>query len=105
MKAGLMSLETILLKKKTKSSGYSKDTEKNSSGCYIATMVYGSYEAPEVIALRQFRDQKLIKNPVGKLFVKIYYQTSPSFVRLTKNWKWLHQILRNQLNKLIKNLK
>jgi hypothetical protein len=32
-----------------------------SSGCYIATMAYGSYEHPQVLELRKFRDDILAK--------------------------------------------
>jgi len=35
--------------------------------CYIATSVYGSYDCPEVLILRQFRDQKLKKNTNWKI--------------------------------------
>ena len=28
----------------------------SSSGCYIATMVYGDYDEPQVMVLRDFRD-------------------------------------------------
>lgn len=39
-------------------------------GCYIATCVYGSYDAPEVLVLRDFRDNELSKNIFGRLFIK-----------------------------------
>ena len=52
------------------------------TGCFVATTCYGNYDAPEVLALRQFRDDKLLKTFSGKVFVKFYYSVSPFLVRL-----------------------
>lgn len=63
-----------------------------SGGCYIATAVYGSYDCPEVWTLRRFRDYTLDETWYGRLFIKVYYATSPSFVKhfgnanLFKSW-------------------
>jgi hypothetical protein len=46
-------------------------------GCFIATAAYGSYSAPEVQALRTFRDRYLLTNSVGSAFVRWYYEHSP----------------------------
>lgn len=45
--------------------------EQNS--CYVATYAYGSADAPEVEALRRFRDQVLMRGLAGRLFVRAYY--------------------------------
>lgn len=45
--------------------------------CYIATAAYGSYLDPHVQVLRDFRDTYLLSNPVGEIFVKMYYRFSP----------------------------
>ena len=74
----------------------------SSSGCYIATMVYGSYDSPQVLALRNFRDQNLIPYASGRLFVKIYHFLSPRFVRLTKDIQFIHYPIRFILNNIIK---
>lgn len=51
-------------------------------GCFIATAVYGNYEAPEVQIFRQLRDNILSTNKFGRSMIWIYYQVSPIWVRL-----------------------
>lgn len=46
-------------------------------GCFIATAAYGSYMEPHVVILRDFRDRFLLTNPVGKVFVGLYYGYTP----------------------------
>jgi len=46
-------------------------------GCFIATAAYGSYLDPHVQVLRVFRDNYLITNTPGRLFVAFYYNVSP----------------------------
>ena len=50
---------------------------EKTDACFIATACYGNYNAPEVLALRQFRDEKLLKTNIGKMFVGFYYVISP----------------------------
>lgn len=47
-------------------------------GCFIATAAYGHYTAPEVQALREFRDRYLLTNKLGRAFVSWYYQRGPA---------------------------
>lgn len=68
------------------------DNKKGGNGCYVATAVYGSYDCPEVWTLRRFRDYTLDETWYGKLFIKVYYALSPTFVRwfgASKTFKWL----------------
>lgn len=74
-------------------------------GCYIATMVYGDYDHPNVIELRKFRDNSLSKMILGKELIRLYYQISPIFVRKFENNKSLNQIIKRGLDKLVKKLK
>jgi hypothetical protein len=80
-------------------------TDGGSCGCYIATMVYGDYDHPQVMILRQFRDEVLDKSAFGKWFIKTYYQFSPRLVKRLKNQKTFNIIIRKALNQFIKLIK
>jgi len=41
--------------------------------CFVATTVYGDPNAPEVQKFRKIRDNVLMQNPVGRIFVRAYY--------------------------------
>ncbi|MBK6820496.1 MAG: hypothetical protein IPG85_13305 [Bacteroidetes bacterium] len=64
--------------------GSSSGGSSGSSGCYIATMAYGDYDHPQVMILRQFRDEVLNKSVCGKWFIKTYYHYSPKLVARLK---------------------
>jgi hypothetical protein len=49
----------------------------NKGMCFVATAACGDPFAPEVIALSAFRDDVLLRNPIGRLFVRLYYAVSP----------------------------
>lgn len=76
-----------------------------SEGCYIATMVYGDYDHPQVLVLRKFRDDFLSKTKLGRSFIKLYYQYSPSLVEILKNKKGVNLIIRKVLDQCIKTIK
>lgn len=50
-------------------------------GCFIATAAYGHYSAPQVAALREFRDRFLLTHPPGQAFVAWYYANSPQWAQ------------------------
>lgn len=63
-------------------------------GCFIATACYGDYNAKEVLVLRQFRDEKLLKTSFGKLFVQLYYFVSPSLAAIISKSNFLRKFIR-----------
>jgi len=74
----------------------------SSSGCYIATACYGSYEHPKVIILRNFCDTTLQRYKLGNFLIKIYYHFSPWFAsRLNYNSKLTIFIREHFIDKLI----
>ena len=83
---------------------YEAPKNSSSGGCYVATCVYGSYDCPPVWTLRRFRDNILSNSVLGRLFIKVYYATSPTAVRLFGNQKWFHALFKAPLDKLVKKL-
>ena len=79
-----------------------KEAEKEASACYVATMVYGDYNHPQVIALREFRDNFLRSSRVGRAFIGFYYRNSPIWVEKMQDKKAINKLIRKVLNILIK---
>lgn len=77
---------------------------KAKKGCYVATCVYGSYDCPEVWTLRRYRDYSLANTLLGRIFIKIYYFTSPTIVKLFGNTKLFKNIIKKKLDKMVKKL-
>ena len=84
-----------------KNSTPTRTNSNSSEGCYIATMVYGDYNHPQVRVLREFRDQTLAKTIFGRLFIKFYYFTSPKLVAILKDNLFINKQIKKLLDKFI----
>lgn len=79
---------------------------KKEDNCFIATFAFNSLEHPEVILLRDFRDNTLERYQIGRNFIKKYYTYSPYLVRLFEKINFPKTVVRFFLRILIiKNLK
>lgn len=76
-------------------------SQKSSNGCYVATCIYGSYDCPQVWTLRRFRDFKLSKSFLGRMFIKIYYKISPKIVKLFGKKNWFRIFWKKRLDKMV----
>jgi len=76
-----------------------------SGSCYIATMVYGDYEAPQVKILRNFRDNVLKRNIYGRWFITTYYFISPKLIAIFGKQKWFNSFWKKLLDAFIIRLK
>ena len=79
--------------------------EIKKGGCYIATAVYGSYDCPQVLILRSYRDNKLAKSILGRFFICTYYVVSPQIIKWFGKNAWFNRFGRRGLDKFVKNLR
>ena len=82
----------------------SNSSTGSGEGCYIATCVYGSYDAPEVLTLRKFRDEILKKHRLGRAFIRCYYAISPHLVKCFGKSEWFHRFWRKRLDGMLSRL-
>lgn len=73
-------------------------------GCYVATCVYGSYDCPQVWALRRYRDEWLDTTWRGKAFIKMYYAMSPIAVKWFGGFSGFRTFAKRILDKKVQKL-
>lgn len=78
---------------------------EKSGGCYIATAVYGSYDAPQVWVLRRWRDNSLSRSALGRLLIMGYYRWSPQIVKRFGTYDAFNGPARFFLNRLVNRLR
>ncbi|MDR9468569.1 S8 family serine peptidase [Marinospirillum sp.] len=69
--------------------------------CYIATSVYGNVYAPEVEALRDFRDEVLMETVPGRWLVDQYYTYSPAVAEWMDDKPRLQAVVRWGLDRFV----
>jgi hypothetical protein len=62
--------------------------------CFIATAAYGSSLDPRLQIFRDFRDQYLMPNPLGKELVRLYYRYSPPAADFIARHEFLRAVAR-----------
>jgi len=73
------------------------EEEPSDGGCFIATAAYGTPMAEEIEILREFRDEYLLTNPVGRALVALYYRVSPPMAEFIAEHPSLKPIVRTGL--------
>lgn len=83
---------------------YCAATVKEFSSCFIATAIYGDPSCSEVRALRNYRDEVLLPNLVGKKFIAFYYKVSPPIAIWLEHKPRLSLILKSLLNVIVQQI-
>lgn len=78
-----------------------KRSKKSKSDCFVATAAYRSHSHPTVVALRNYRDQRLQKTTAGQCFIRFYYLTGPVFAKLLYVFPVLGGPVRYLLSRLV----
>ncbi len=81
-----------------------KEQSQPKSNCYIATMAYGNFDHPQVIVLRDFRDEYLLNTKSGQYFVAFYYWLSPKLVAICKDNIFIKKTARILLDLIVKHI-
>jgi tetratricopeptide (TPR) repeat protein len=69
----------------------------SSSGCFVATVCFGSFDAPEVRLLRGYRDTYLAGSKLGRLCTAVYYKIGPSAAAMLERYQWLRRPVRKMI--------
>ncbi len=70
---------------------------EHESECFIATAVFGTPLDPKIDILRDFRDQWLLSNPLGRAAVYTYYEISPTIARIARRNEIVKDVLRRTI--------
>jgi hypothetical protein len=71
-----------------------EETPASPFGCFVATAAYGTPMAQEIQILREFRDEYLLTNALGKALVDVYYRISPPIANFITDHPRLKPIVR-----------
>jgi hypothetical protein len=71
------------------------------SGCFIATAAFGTPLDPRIDVLRQFRDERLLTDPLGRAFVRTYYTVSPPIAHAISMSEVLKQVVRGLIAPIV----
>lgn len=65
--------------------------------CFVATAAFGDLDHPTVRILRRFRDEVILKLPLGETFVALYYRVGPQLAKSIHSER-VYQLLRAGLS-------
>jgi hypothetical protein len=90
--------EAVLVDAAGAGSSSNRDFTGTNSGCLIATAAFGSELAPQVQALRNFRDGIALDTHAGSSFMAVfngwYYSFSPQVADFERDQPWLKEAVR-----------
>lgn len=68
--------------------------------CFVLTACYGDEDHPVVKDFRSFRDEHLIKKPVGRVLVAVYYRVGPILAEAVSGHPLLMAVLRKVFGRM-----
>lgn len=70
--------------------------------CFVATAAYGDRLHPDVVTLRRFRDQVLVRYPAGRAFIRFYWIVGPQLAKFVQSDRFSGRIARLALRPCVK---
>ncbi|MFN7728872.1 MAG: CFI-box-CTERM domain-containing protein [Bdellovibrio sp.] len=78
-----------------------KAASEKKGGCFVATSAFENSAAPEVLILRNWRDESLRNSILGQAFIWFYYRISPPIAWFLDKNPRLKPVVRKSLRLLI----
>jgi hypothetical protein len=75
---------------------------KNNINCFIVTTTMGDINHPVVVDFRKYRDEILLNNYFGRVFINIYYRIGPVLSKVIKSNSFLFTISKKLVLRLHK---
>jgi hypothetical protein len=82
-----------------------KTIEESDGNCFIATACYKSKYSDEVLLFKRFRNEYLMNYFIGRMFVKVYYFTSPLMLSVFGHNELILKFIKKILDRIYDNLK
>jgi len=99
-KRGKTTRQSVVSDVKT-GAGNMRIESKSGATCFIASVAYRDPNHLDVMFLRKFRDERLIKSNFGKLFVKWYWINGPRIAKLINRWDFLKDCSKFLIGKIV----
>ena len=73
----------------------------SSSGCFVATAVYGSGDNNKMASLRRFRGEVLQRSRLGLVLIGLYCRLGPGFAQIVRHFAPLRIVCRWLLDRMV----
>ena len=70
--------------------------------CFVATAAFGDACAPEVMALKRWRDQRLARSLWGRGLIRLYWRVGPWLAKIVRGRPWLAAAVARVLRALVR---
>ena len=78
--------------------------QRENKNCFVATACYGDINAPEVNALREWRDDILANHIFGRVFIRLYYRHGPYLAAWINKHRATIPLARRFLNYIVAHI-
>jgi len=79
----------------------SRSSDSGEAACFVATVVYGNVDHPDVRRLRRFRDETLRHTTAGRAFIAWYYRYGPALAEWLEGHRRLKRTARWALRQVV----
>lgn len=81
------------------------DNDKADSSCFVATAAYRDASHPDVVFLRAFRDQWLVRYRWGRVFIAVYWRIGPVMAQYVRHNDKLSRASKCTIAALVRGLR